>query len=193
MQNQQHPDVIWICLSTGEAPRLWCAPAQSWCCVQKCCSEWPGWQGPPCPEMSQTPWPGQPVLLARRGASPVPPSSVWGNERETNKAFLLLLLGWWHCTCMYPFPLVTFLLCTNVCVCVCVCMRVCVCACVLACVCVCARKCTWGIQYHDYIIYYFWDLNECIIIDLVKWGVLTFVSEIWCYRNDRYYCIIVYM
>ena len=53
-----------------------------------------------------------------------------------------------------PSPLVTFLLC----------------------VCVCE-------EYNDYIIYYFGGANVYIIVDLVKCGVLTFVSEIQYYKN----------
>ena len=35
--------------------------------------------------------------------------------------------------------------------------------------------------------YYFWGLNGYAFVDLVKHSVLTFVGEIQCSRNDRYY------
>ena len=38
-------------------------------------------------------------------------------------------------------------------------------------------------EYNDYIIYYFGGANVYIIVDLVKCGVLTFVSEIQYYKN----------
>ena len=44
-----------------------------------------------------------------------------------------------------------------------------------------------GIQYYVCIIYNFLGFNVHIIIDLVKRGVLTLVSEIRRYRNDYYY------
>ena len=31
-------------------------------------------------------------------------------------------------------------------------------------------------------------LMYTFLLDLVKRGVLTLVSKIWCYRNDHYYC-----
>ena len=73
--------------------------------------------------------------------------------------------------------------------CVCVCVHVavhahvCVCACV--CVCVCARMCVVQAIQDVYIL--FLRFYASIFVDLVKRSVLTFVSEIQCYRNDHYY------
>ena len=66
------------------------------------------------------------------------------------------------------------------------CAPVCVCEhlCAFIYMCVCIR--TWGIQYYDDIIYYFWGVNVYITVDLVKHGVPTLVSEIWHYTNDCY-------
>ena len=55
-------------------------------------------------------------------------------------------------------------------------------------VCVCACALVWGTQYYNYmILFFFWDLNVYIIVDLVKCGVLTLASETRRYRNDGYY------
>ena len=51
------------------------------------------------------------------------------------------------------------------------------------CVCMCVRR----IHYDDCIIHCLWGFNAYIIVDLVKRGVLTLVSEIWRYRNNRCY------
>ena len=68
-----------------------------------------------------------------------------------------------------------------------VCARVCVCVCVRrACVCVCGLR----VMLYDYADF----LRFCvhIFVDLAKRSVLTYVGEIWRYRNDRdyyhYYC-----
>ena len=44
-----------------------------------------------------------------------------------------------------------------------------------------------GMQYYDYIIYYFRSSYVYSIVDLLKCGVLTLVDEIRRYRNDRYH------
>ena len=56
--------------------------------------------------------------------------------------------------------------------------------CVCVCVCVCVQCGVQGIQY---CVYKYLKKNyTCIFVDLVKHGVLTLVSEMWCGRNDRY-------
>ena len=55
-------------------------------------------------------------------------------------------------------------------------MRACVCVRARACVRACVRPKIFS------------GFNVCIIVDLVKRGVLTLVGEIRRYRSDRYYC-----
>ena len=98
------------------------------------------------------------------------------------------------CVCVHMCVCMHMCMCVRACVCMCVCMCVCVCVCMCVCVCVCARvlrqgHCVQAIQYNYILFLRFYTYT--FFYYLVKCSVLTLISAIRQYRNDRYFHVVV--